>query len=76
MIVAPTVGPSFLTVSTAMAVVQCSRTMRRFGKRVCKSTRVGRKVSSAFRMVVVGEGGDSPWMLRTIPCSSMAAKTG
>jgi len=59
-IVAATVGPRDLTASTAAAVVQCSRTMRSLGKRLCRSMRVGRKISSALRMVVVGLDGDSP----------------
>lgn len=72
-----TFSPKERTVSTASAVVQCSRTILRLGYLETRARSVGRNLDSAFMTVTPSAGllGTSPCRLRTMPSSSMALRT-
>jgi hypothetical protein len=86
-----TVGPQERTASSAAAVLQCSRIMRRLGNFLCRDRRVGRNAGSALRIVMacccccfsslgmwawVGVEGTSPCRFSLIFWASISAKTG
>lgn len=59
-----TVSPQASTALTASAVVQCSKTIFSFGNFVWIAFKVGKKLDSAFMMVMffLWSLAHSPWM--------------